>query len=123
MKTKGKEQKVKSEKEKTRNWFSRAMTSVLNGEFLTKKGVISHMPFILFLAGIFIAYIAVGYYFENTERLKVKAKKQLEELNAEFNTIKSELESEKQQSAVAKRIEQVGLKEQLTPPFLIENEN
>lgn len=100
--------------------FSRAVTSVLSGEFLTREEVVSHIPFLLFVCGFFIVSIAVGYSFDNTEREKVTLRRQLNELNAEYKTLKTELETRKQHSKVARNIEALGLEEASSPPIIIE---
>ena len=58
---------------------SRTLNAMLNGEFLTRTGVLKHLRFILFLVGLFVVYISIGYFFEGTLRDHVKTKQQLEE--------------------------------------------
>lgn len=111
----------KSEKKKNKKGVvSRTVTALLNGEFLTRDGLIRFMPFILFLTALFVSYIAIGYYFESTLRDHVKAEDQLEELTSEYNTIQSQLENKKQQSAVVKDIDNLGLEAPEHPPTIIE---
>ena len=116
--------RIKGEKkEKTKNkkgLMSRTVTALLNGEFLTRQGLIKFMPFILFLTALFISYITIGYYFESTLREHVKVENQIEELTSEYNTIQSQLENKKQQSAVVKDIENLGLEAPDHPPTIIE---
>lgn len=100
--------------------LSRAVTRLLNGEFLTEEGVVRHMPFMLYVTGFFLLTIYLGYYFDNTEREKAKVKITLEELSAEYKTLKSELEARKQQSSVARSISDLGLDEPNEPPVVIE---
>lgn len=100
--------------------LSRAVTRLLNGEFLTEEGVVRHMPFMLYVTGFFLLTIYLGYYFDNTEREKAKVKVTLEELSAEYKTLKSELEARKQQSSVARSIRNLGLEEPNEPPVIIE---
>ncbi|MFM1930828.1 MAG: hypothetical protein RL226_131 [Bacteroidota bacterium] len=107
-------------KEPRKRKFSHLVTALLNGEFLTRDGMIKHMPYILFLVALFLLYIFMGYQFELIERRKVQTKRHLEELSAEYKTLKSELESRKQQSNVARDIASLGLIEPLSPPPVIE---
>ncbi|MFT4678076.1 MAG: flagellar biosynthesis component FlhA [Litorivivens sp.] len=109
----------KKEKKANKGSFSKTLNAMLSGEFLTRAGVVNHMPFILFVALMFVAYIGVGYYFENTLRTQVQVKKELEELTSRYNTVKSELESSKQQSSVAISIEELGLQEANSQPHII----
>ena len=90
---------------------SRTLNAMLNGEFLTRAGVLKHLRFILFLVGLFVVYISIGYFFEGTLRDHVKTKQQLEEATARYNSTISELENRKQASEVLRRIDQLGLVE------------
>ena len=92
---------------------------MLNGEFLTREGVIKFMPFILFVTALFITYIGIGYFFENTLREHVRTSQELDELRSEFNTIQSQLEKKKQQSTVIRDINNLGLEEPDTQPNII----
>jgi hypothetical protein len=96
---------------------------VLSGEFLVRDGLVKHLSFVIFLVALFIANIALVYYFENTAREKVKLQNELNELRSQYNTTMSDLEKSKQQSNVAQAIEQMGLKELRTPPQVIDVEN
>lgn len=100
--------------------LSQTVTSLLNGEFLTKEGMVKHMSYVVFLCALFLLYIFLGYQFEQIERRKSQTKIQLEELSAEYKTLKSELEAKKQQSNVARDIASLGLIEPLSPPPVIE---
>lgn len=112
----------KQPKKAKKSAFSRTANAMLSGEFLTRAGVVKHMSFILFVALLFITYIGIGYYFENTLRKQVKVKKEIEELTSRYNTVMSELETRKQQSSVAKSIDQLGLQEPKSQPHIIEVE-
>jgi hypothetical protein len=111
--------RIKKEKKERKkgNIFSRAFNTLLNGEFLTKEGVIKHLPFLFFLTLLFILNISWIYYSENTIRELSKTKKELEELQSEYNTVSSKLETKKRQSSVARDIENLGLKEPTEPPI------
>ncbi|WP_306640343.1 FtsL-like putative cell division protein [Sanyastnella coralliicola] len=105
---------------KSRGRFSRLVTNVLSGEFLTKESVTAHLPFVLYVCAFFLLSIYIGYVFENTEREKIRVERQLQELSAEYKTLKSELEAKKQQSSVAQAISSLGLVEPTAPPVIIE---
>lgn len=93
---------------------------LLSGEFLTREGVTRHIPYLIFISGLFIAYIAMGYQFERIEREKLMTKRQLEELSAEYKTLKAQFETELQQSTVEQNIADLGLRQTVEPPFLLE---
>lgn len=99
---------------------SRTLNAMLNGEFLTRAGVVRHLRFILFLTGLFLLYISIGYFFENTLREHVRTKKELEEATARYNATISELENRKQASEVIRRIERLGLTEPESQPTVLE---
>lgn len=93
---------------------------IISGEFLTRDGVTRHIPYLLFISLLFILYISMGYQFERIEREKHQTKKQLEELSAEFKTLKAEFETQLQQSNVEEKIAELGLHQTVEPPFLLE---
>jgi len=102
--------------------FALRVQRLLNGEFLTHEGLIKHLPFISFLAGLFLLHIALMYFYESTEREIVKSEKALKELNADYKTAASVLELRSQQSQVAIDIEKLGLIEVRTPSTIIDVE-
>jgi hypothetical protein len=99
--------------------ISGSVNTLLNGEFLTREAVTGHLPFVLWLTFLFVLNISWVYYSENTIRNLSRAKKHLEELQAEYNTVSSQLERKKRQSRVALDIQDLGLKEPLNPPYRI----
>lgn len=101
---------------------AKSVRTVLSGEFLTRESLINHLPFITFLAILFFIHIALMYFFESTHRQISDTKERIEELRSEYNTTLSNLETKKQQSAVARDIEALGLQELRTPPQFIDVE-
>jgi hypothetical protein len=97
----------------------RALIGVLNGSFLTKEAVLGNMRFILFCAGLMLAYIGYGYWTERTVRELEKTNSELKEMRSEYLTVRSHLEQAQQQSHVAGDISSLGLKESKTPPMRI----
>lgn len=55
-------------KAKAKTGVPKAIVGILNGSFLTREHVLGNMPFILWCAGLMLAYIAYGYYTERTVR-------------------------------------------------------
>lgn len=101
---------------------SRALIGVMNGSFLTREKLLGNMPFILFCAGLMITYIAYGYHTERIVRDLDRTGSELKELNAEFITVRSNLETKEQQSRVAAGISDLGLRESRVPPVKLEVE-
>jgi hypothetical protein len=97
----------------------KAFIGVLSGAFLTRENVLRNMPFILFCAGLMIAYIAYGYHTERVVRELERTGAALKEQRAEYITVRAELETQEQQSQVAGRIGALGLHESRVPPVKI----
>lgn len=116
----GKRSPQEKRERQNRQSIGPVIRDVLSGEFLTREGVTRHIPYLLFVSALFIAYIAMGYQFERIEREKLTTKRQLKELSAEFKTLKAEFETELQQSTVEQNIADLGLKQTVEPPFLLE---
>ena len=115
--------KIVAEQKKKRaekNATGKILRDIISGQFLKGDGVIAHIPFLLFLCGIFLANIGLGYKFENIEREKMKTERALEEVNAEYKTLMSDLESRLQQSRVEQAIVDLGLEQPLSQPILLE---
>lgn len=95
---------------------------LLSGEFLVRDGLINHLPFIAFLAGLFLLHISLMYYFESIQHRMSKQRRELNEMRSAYNTTMSELERRRQQSSVAADIQALGLHELRTPPQVIDVE-
>ncbi|PCJ82652.1 MAG: hypothetical protein COA49_00915 [Bacteroidetes bacterium] len=102
-----------------RNNTGKFIRDLLSGRFLTGDGITSHIPYLLFVTGIFLVYISLGYHFENIEREKMKTEQRLEEVTSEYKTLRSELESILQQSRVERATADLGLEQPITPPILL----
>lgn len=101
--------------------FTKWLQLFLSGDFLAKQNFLQHVPFILYLCFFFLLSIYIGHVFESTERQKIKIERELNELSAEYKTLKSELEAQRQQSSVLQRIDALGLQEPTRPPIIIDN--
>lgn len=78
--------------------------------------IIRNLPFIFFLAGVGILYIANAHYAEQNVREVSDIEKRLNELRWEYMTTKSELEYMRKQSEVARMVAADGLIELREPP-------
>ncbi len=108
-----------SSRKKGGSQLPRALISVLNGSFLARENVLRNMPFILWVAGLMLCYIAYGYWTERTVRSLDRTNTELKEMRSEYITVRSQLEQAEQQSQVAADIRGLGLKESLEPPHKI----
>lgn len=98
------------------------LRDLLSGEVLTREGVLANVPYLLFLATLFVAYVALGYQFERIEREKQRTLRRVRELNAEFKSLEAAFETQLQQSQVESEVAPLGLGQSLEPPFVIEVE-
>lgn len=116
---KGKAPKEEKAPKSDKNSIGRIIRDIISGRFLTDDGVVAHIPYLLFLCGLFLANISLGYKFENIEREKMRAKRDLEEVSAEYKTLISDLEARLQQSRVESATRSMGLQQPMTPPTLL----
>lgn len=101
-----------AKKENKKNLFIQLMS----GSFMRQDNFLQQLPFLLYLVGLMIVYIAYGYFAEKTVRAVTKEGSHLKELKAEYTTTFSNLEQLKQQSNVANTIYSTGLRESTVPP-------
>lgn len=84
--------------------------------YFDRKTVVKLMPFLFFLTGLAMLYIANSYYAEHTVRDIDKTEKELKELRSEFITGKSELMFRSKLSEVATVIQPIKIKESTSAP-------
>ena len=80
------------------------------------------LPQILFLSFLCLLYIGNRHYAEKKIRSIDKLQTEVEDLRADYTTLKAEFMYESKQSEVAKRAAELGLKESKELPVLIEKE-
>jgi hypothetical protein len=106
------------EREYPDNFFTQLFTKgILNAETATKA-----LPFVLFLAGLGMLYIANRHLAEKNIRDIDKYSKEVKELSWDFKTTKADLAFKSTLTEVAKRVDTLGIKESLQPPQKIEAE-
>lgn len=106
----------KKKSNNTTKTAAKGIQSFLGGSFLTREKTARNLPFLLFLAGLAIIYIANSYYAEKNIRQVEKLQKQLKVIRYEYITIKSDLMQNNRQSKVASNLEGRGVKESTVPP-------
>ncbi|MBE0649091.1 MAG: hypothetical protein IH596_15070 [Bacteroidales bacterium] len=104
---------------KKKKRISKPIQSLLEGDFLSREGVVKNLPFLAFLAIIAIIYIANTYYAEKTFKDIEATKVELKELRYQYITTKSNLMYISKQSEVARRAKLLGLAETTVPPYKI----
>lgn len=93
-----------------------AFNEVLEGTFLTRKGVIKLLPLGLFITLLMVVYIANNYWSIKSFREMYGLKKELKELRFEHITTKSDFMYISKQSEVARKLDTLGIKESTIPP-------
>jgi hypothetical protein len=83
---------------------------------IDKKMLIKILPFIFFMMGLGLVYIANSYLAEKTIREIDKTAKEIKELRSEYISVKSELMFKSRQSQVAKEVLPLGVKQLTVPP-------
>ncbi|NJN41551.1 MAG: hypothetical protein HC811_04235 [Flammeovirgaceae bacterium] len=80
---------------------------------------IHHLPKIIFIMVLGLIYISNTHYAEKTVRQINTVQSDVEDLRADFTTLKSDLMFASKQSEVARKVKSMGLEESLTPPTKI----
>lgn len=80
---------------------------------------VQYLPKILFVVLLSLVYISNTHYAEKTIRQIDKAQSEVEDLRADFTTLKSDVMFASKQSEVARRVKPLGLKESLNPPYKV----
>ena len=80
---------------------------------------IQHLPKIIFLMVLGLIYISNTHYAEKTVRQINAVQSDVEDLRADFTTLKSDLMFASKQSEVARRVKSLGLEESVNPPIKI----
>jgi len=80
---------------------------------------VHYLPYFLFFVVLGIFYIGNSHYADKTIRKIDRLEQEVEDLRADYTTLKSEFMFASKQSEVAKRVKKMGLEESEEPPFKI----
>lgn len=83
---------------------------------------VKYLPYIVFVTVVGIFYIGNSHYAERNIRKIDRLKKEVEDLRADYTTLKADYMFGSKQSEVAKSVKKLGIKESLQPPEKIELE-
>jgi hypothetical protein len=86
---------------------------------LNYQWIVKNFPFFLFLSFLAVIYIYNGHYADKTARNINAVNRELDELNYEYKTLKSEVMFRSKQSELSREVEKYGLKELTTPPVIL----
>ena len=78
-----------------------------------------YLPKILFVMALGLLYIGNTHYAEKTVRQINTIQADVEDLRADYTTLKADLMFASKQSEVARKVKAYGLKESLTPPYKV----
>jgi hypothetical protein len=111
--------KIGDEEKKGSSVFSK-MEGMVNLEGLFEDGLpVKYLPKIMYVVVLIIFYIGNNHYAEKTIRKIDKTKIAVEDLRADYTTLKANYMFASKQSEVAKRVTSIGLKESMKPPYKI----
>ncbi len=80
---------------------------------------VKYLPKILFVMVLGLLYISNTHSAEKTVRRIDQVQSEVEDLRADYTTLKSDLMFASKQSEVARKVKSIGLKESLKPPTKI----
>ena len=108
--------KVKNKKDKpSKNPFVR----ILEVEFFSKSDIQKWLPFVIYCTALGFIYISNRLYAEKRVRYMNDLQKDVRNAQADYFTIKSNIENLTKPTAIAKRVEHLGLKQNLKPAEVI----
>ncbi len=81
--------------------------------------IVKNIPFFFFLALLAIIYIYNGHYADKLIRKIATTEKNINELEYEYKTVKSDLIFRSKASELIKVVEPMGLKESKVPPIVL----
>lgn len=113
-----KEQKIKKERRRgVFGWIGKAIKM----DAVFEDGLpVKFLPYVLFLVVLGLFYIGNSHYSDKTNRKINKLEKEVEDLRADFTTLKADYMLSSKQSEVAKKVKELGLFESEEPPHKIE---
>ncbi len=108
---------AEKQKPSAQNKRARKFIKVLNVfGYLDKKAILNIMPFMFFLTGLAVIYIANSFIAERTIRDIDKTQKEIKEMRSEYISAKTELMVKSKQTEVAASLAPFGIKESTVAP-------
>lgn len=96
------------------------LESALKLDVMLENGLpIKYLPYVGFTTLMVILYIGSSHYAEKTIRQISKLEVEVEDMRADYTTLKADYMYERLQSEVAKRVKEIGLEESSEPPYKI----
>lgn len=113
------EKKVQASDNKKTKKGSFSLWSILRGEFLVNERSVKYLPFLMFLASLAMVYIANAYYVERKVVKIQQLTKRVKDLHTNYVSVKADLMFSMKQTEIARKMQESGLMESVTPPNVI----
>ena len=111
---------VVEEKPKETSRLTNTMQRVADFDFnISKEGMFRQIPFGMFIVLLLLIHSWNAHNVEKMIRKTDKLNREIKELRSEYISILSQLMSESKQSAVAAKLDTLGIKELTSPPYKI----
>ena len=111
--------KLNPEEKENTNIFDRVGNFVKIDRLLEDGIPVKYLPKILLVMALVIVYVGNSHYSEKMIRKIGKLEVEVEDLRADFTTLKADYMYARLQSEVTKRVEEIGLEESSVPPYKI----
>jgi len=103
-----------------KNSLFKRMEGALNMDSIFEDGLpVKYLPHMLFVVALTLVYIGNSHYAEKNARRISTLEKRVEDLRADYHTLKSDYMVNRMQSEVARKVKPMGLVESQTPPFKV----
>lgn len=111
---------VRKKKGSGKSMFSGIEKSLKLERYFEEGFPVKYLPKILFIMALGLLYISNTHFAEKTVRKINIIQAEVEDLRADYTTLKSDLMFASKQSEVARKVKALGLKESLKPPYKVE---
>jgi hypothetical protein len=115
----GNEARVKPAKVGGKSAFSGLEKKLKLESYFEEGFPVQYLPKILFVVFLGLIYIGNTHYADKTTRTIERTESEVEDLRADFTTLKADVMFASKQSEVARRVKEIGLEESLRPPFKV----
>jgi hypothetical protein len=113
------EERIKPRQSSGKSAFSGLEKRLKLESYFEEGFPVQYLPKILFVVFLGLLYIGNTHYADKTTRAIEKAQSEVEDLRADFTTLKADVMFSSKQSEVARRVKSLGLEESLRPPFKV----
>jgi hypothetical protein len=117
------EEEIEEPRERTGKGLFSAMENLTGSVGLFKEGLpVKYVPYVFYVSVFLMGYIWNAHTSDKLVRKISKMKVEVNDLRADYTTLKAELMFKSKQSEVAKEVQSIGLEESMVPPQKIDLE-